>query len=127
MSKQIMNLNINKDTTVLDIQKQFNKHYPYLKIEFFKNFAKNKPILKAEILNAAETLKHLDSYYEGREIDIDRKRSVRDVTKDFENMFGLSAHVFRKSGNVWVETSLTEDWALGDQNDEGEQISGHFK
>jgi len=122
-----MNLNINKDTTVLDIQKQFNKHYPYLKIEFFKNFAKNKPILKAEILNAAETLKHLDSYYEGREIDIDRKRSVRDVTKDFENMFGLSAHVFRKSGNVWVETSLTEDWALGDQNDEGEQISGHFK
>jgi len=127
MSKKIMKLTINKDTTVLNIQKQFNDYYPYLKIEFFKNFPKNKPILRAEILNTAETLKHLDSYYQGREIDVDSKRSVREVTKDFENMFGLSAHVFRKSGNVWVETSLTEDWELGDQNDEGEQISGHFK
>ena len=41
-------------------------------------------------------------------------------------MFGLSAHVFRKSGNVWVEPPLTEHWALGDQNEEGEQIRGHF-
>lgn len=122
-----MKLKINKDTTVLNIQKQFNDYYPSLKIEFFKNLAKNKPFRKAEILNAAETLKHMDIYYEGREIDVDSERSVRDVTKDFENVFGLSAHVLRKSGNVWVEASLTEDWALGDQNDEGKQISGHFK
>jgi hypothetical protein len=121
-----MKLKINKETTVQNIQSQFNDYYPYLKIEFFKNFPKNKPILKAEILNTAETLKDLDSYYEGREIDVDRNRSVKEMTKDFENMFGLSAHVFRKSGNVWVETSLTEDWALGDQNDEGQQISDHF-
>lgn len=121
-----MKLTINKDTTVQAIQKQFNIFYPYLKIEFFKNFPKNKPIFKAELLNAAETLKHLDNFYEGRSIDVNKKRSVREVIKDFETMFGLSAHVFRKSGNVWVETSLTEDWALGDQNEEGEQISGHF-
>jgi hypothetical protein len=126
MRNKIMKLKINKETTVQNIQSQFNDYYPYLKIEFFKNFPKNKPILKAEILNTAETLKDLDSYYEGREIDVDRNRSVKEMTKDFENMFGLSAHVFRKSGNVWVETSLTEDWALGDQNDEGQQISDHF-
>lgn len=122
-----MQLNINKETTIQNIQNQFSIYYPYLKIELFKNFPKNKPILKTEILNAVESLKHLDSFYEGGIIDVNRKRSVKDITKDFESMFGLSAHVFRKSGNVWVETSLTEDWTLEDQNAEAEQISGHFQ
>ena len=53
MSKLLMKRTINKDTTVQAIQKQFNTYYPYLKIEFFINFPKNRPILKAETLHAA--------------------------------------------------------------------------
>jgi len=122
-----MEININRDTTVQAIQKQFNAYYPYLKIEFFKDVPKNKPILKAEIFVMMESLKRIDNFYEGKIIDVGEKRTVHEVSQDFENMFGLSAHVFRKSGNVWVETSLTEDWTLEDQNKEGEQISGHFE
>ena len=122
-----MKIKINKDTTVQAIQKQFNVYYPYLKIEFYKDVPKNKPILKAEILVMMESLKRIDSFYEGKIIDVDKKRTVHEVSQDFEQMFGLTAHVFRKSGNVWVETSLTEDWTLEDQNKEGEQISGHFE
>jgi len=44
------------------------------------------------------------------------------VEKDFESL-GLFAEVFRKSGNVWIETSLTNDWTLQQQNLEGEEIS----
>jgi hypothetical protein len=46
--------------------------------------------------------------------------------KDFEKILGLSAHIFRKSGNVWVETTLNNDWPLEEQNEEGKQISSHF-
>lgn len=36
---------------------------------------------------------------------------------------GLPAQVFRRSGNVWIETSLTNDWTLAQQNYEGELLS----
>jgi hypothetical protein len=122
-----MKIRINKETTIEAIQKEFNAYYPYLKIEFFRNFPKNKPIMKAEILTMVESLKHIDNFYEGKIVDVSKERTVHDVNTDFEMMFGLGAHIFRKSGNVWVETSLTEDWTLEDQNKEGEQISGHFE
>jgi len=43
----------------------------------------------------------------------------------FENI-GLIAEVFRRSGNVWIETILTNNWTLGQQNPEGGEISLHF-
>ncbi len=122
-----MKLHINKETTIQEIQKEFNACYPFLKVEFFRYLPKRKPILSAELLCASETLKHIESFYEGRIVDIDKNRTIHDILKDFETMFGMSAHIFRKSGNVWVETSLTDDWTLEEQNKEGEQISGHFK
>ena len=122
-----MKIRINKETTIEAIQKEFNAYYPYLKIEFFRNFPKNKPIMKAEILTMVESLKHIDNFYEGKIVDVSKNLTVHEVNTDFEMLFGLGAHIFRKSGNVWVETSLTEDWTLEDQNKEGEQISGHFE
>jgi hypothetical protein len=31
--------------------------------------------------------------------------------------------VFRKSGNLWLETTMTDDWTLQQQNDHGYEIS----
>jgi hypothetical protein len=59
-------------------------------------------------------------------IDVSGKRTVSDVEKDFEELLGISARLYRKSGNVWVETTLTNDWPLGEQNEEGRLISSHF-
>ena len=89
-----MEININRDTTVQAIQKQFNAYYPYLKIEFFKDVPKNKPILKAEIFVMMESLKRIDNFYEGKIIDVGEKRTVHEVSQDFENMFGLSDFLF---------------------------------
>ncbi|MNF16790.1 hypothetical protein D3C80_2199700 [compost metagenome] len=47
------------------------------------------------------------------------------VEKDFWEKLGLSAQIFRKSGNLWIETSLTDDWTLARQNDEGFQLSNN--
>jgi hypothetical protein len=37
--------------------------------------------------------------------------------------FGLCVQVFRKSGNHWIETSLTNSWTLEQQNREGFELS----
>lgn len=122
-----MNLYVDKESSITSIQRKFNDEYPFLKIEFFKNYSKGQPLPKALMLGAFESAKKLDSNYDGKVINIDSKRKVSDVEKDFEDLFGLSSLVFRRSGNVWVETSLTDDWTLEEQNKEGEQISLHFK
>jgi hypothetical protein len=123
---QLMKVDITKETSVQHAQKQFNGLYPYLKIEFFRNFHKNNSVLKAGIITAGESFNHIAIFYKAGSIDLDKNRTVRDITRDFEHTFGLPALVFRKSGNVWVATSLTEDWTLEDQNKQGEQISSHF-
>ena len=37
--------------------------------------------------------------------------------------YGLSVQIFRHSGNMWIETSLTGSWTLEQQNHEGEQLT----
>ena len=49
--------------------------------------------------------------------------SVADLEKAFMNKFGLLTQVFRRSGNIWLETSITDGWSLKQQNDLGREIT----
>ncbi|HTQ65855.1 MAG TPA: hypothetical protein VMI12_13735 [Puia sp.] len=122
-----MMLRIDKGSSLKNIQKQFSTYYPFLKIEFFKKIPVDQPLYKSESFSTEELSKYLDGFYEGFvNIDVSRKRTVSEVERDFEKLLGISAHIFRKSGNVWVETTLTNDWPLEEQNEEGKLISSHF-
>ena len=52
--------------------------------------------------------------------------TVHDLETGFRERFGLSVHVFRKSGNLWIETTMTENWTLKQQNEHGMEISKPF-
>lgn len=122
-----MMLQIDKRSSLKSIQNQFSAHYPFLKIEFFKRIPVDQLLYKIDLNPINESRKYIDGFYDGfASIDISRKRTVHQVEKDFEKILDLSAHIFRKSGNVWVETTLTNDWPLEEQNEEGKQISSHF-
>ena len=58
-------------------------------------------------------------------IDINDDVTVEELENKFASI-GLIAEVLRRSGNVWIETSLTNNWTLQQQNMEGEEISRHF-
>jgi hypothetical protein len=98
-------ININTESSVKNIQVQFNSLYPFLKIEFLKSMA---------------------SFINSGIININSKRTVAEIENEFKEKIGVPIQVFRKSGNVWIETTLTDDWTLEQQNKEGEQISSHF-
>jgi len=121
-----MKLYLNKESSIKSVQTEFREHYPFLKVEFFKNYSKEQPLPKTIAITAFELSKKLDGAYNGKIININGSRTVAEVEKDFENLFGLSALLFRKYGNVWVETTLTDDWTLEEQNKEAELLSGHF-
>jgi hypothetical protein len=37
--------------------------------------------------------------------------------------FGLHVQVFRKSGSLYIETTNSDDWSIGQQNAEGKTAS----
>lgn len=122
----LMQLHITEDTLIKNIQNEFNIFYPFLKIDFLKDNTANKKYLqKTEKINPDEQIKIIGKINRACEINVSRQTTVAGVKKDFKEILGLTVEVYRKSGNVWIETSLTDDWTLEQQNKEGEQISLH--
>jgi hypothetical protein len=48
---------------------------------------------------------------------------VSELEQLLGNRYGLGVQVFRKAGNSWVETILTDSWTLEEQNNEGQVLS----
>jgi len=51
------------------------------------------------------------------------QQKVSEVEQLFQDVYGLSVQVFRKSGTIWLETTATDDWTLNKQNDEAKELS----
>jgi hypothetical protein len=105
-----MKLDIDDKCSFQHVQYEFSERYPFLKIDFLR-----PPVGEANPLLRRKRIKG--------SIHIEGTRTVGEILKDFENIFGLSMMIRRRSGNVWIETSLTADWTLAQQNREGEQFS----
>ncbi|MEO8960476.1 MAG: hypothetical protein ABI325_01255, partial [Ginsengibacter sp.] len=56
-------------------------------------------------------------------IDIDKSRTVAELEKEMYEKLGVAMQVSRKSGNIWLETSFTDDRTLELQNEQGEVMS----
>lgn len=59
------------------------------------------------------------------EIFLSDELTVAGLEKLFVETYGLNAQVFRKSGNVWLETTMTDNWTLKQQNDHGRELSNY--
>ena len=117
-------LSISGSNTVQEVQHALKALYPYLKIEFFFPFqAKATSYRKEEQLSGNTVLERYMRYRTSAVIDISAHRTVAELEDDFAHLVGLRVQVFRKSGNLWIITSLTDDWTLEKQNSEGEMFS----
>jgi len=50
---------------------------------------------------------------------IDSKLPVGEFEQKFLAKYGLNVQVFRKSGNLWMQTTATDSWTLAEQNRKG--------
>ena len=119
-----MRLSIYGERLITDVQNQFARVYPFLKIEFFKNvdFSKNIYPRQKQIAHSLQLKDASTKKVEG-ELLIEDVMTVTDLENTFRNQFGLAAQLFRRSGNIWLETSITNGWTLKQQNDHGREIT----
>lgn len=98
------------------IQQKFNELFPYLKIEFFTGNQK-------KAINTDLNLGELHSHTMEGTILISESSRVKDLEISFYEVFKVFVKVLRKSGESWLETRLTSDWSLYQQNNQGKEIS----
>jgi len=120
-----MRLTVKADRLISEVQKDFSLAYPFLKIEFFKNGSARKERYAFEKL-IPHHLQLKDAWFLNKqegELEFDNETTVLGLEKALMDQFGLSAQVFRRSGNLWLETTITDNWTLKRQNDHGREIS----
>ena len=119
-----MKLVINDTLSVRDLQLAFNSMFPYLKLEFFRNGTVLEKMYALEkLLPKTSTIGELWTRKQAAEIDIEETTKVKDLEKTFMDMFGLTIQIFRRSGNLWLETTMTDNWTLKQQNEHGKEIT----
>ena len=120
-----MHLEINGERTISELQKDFSGAFPYLKIEFYRNGLKRKERYAASKMIAPSSLLRDAWVYkkEKGELKLSAEMSVTEFENAFMDEFGLSVQVFRRSGKLWLETTVTDSWTLKQQNDHGREIT----
>jgi hypothetical protein len=119
-----MKINIHDLRRIADIQEEFNTAFPYLKIEFFsKKHSINEGLAKRYVIDVSETLGKFRTLHNSGDIVISPEMKVMDIEQLFNDIYGLSIQIFRKSGKVWLETTVTDGWTLEKQNAQGEELS----
>jgi len=119
-----MKIEVNTNMAIKDLKKQFHDFFEFLKIEFFsKKHGYEESSNKKNIYEANTPLKAISSQIKDLTIEFDDHTTVQAFEKKFYDVLGLNVQVFRKSGQVYIETSLTDAWTLGHQNSEGKLLS----
>jgi hypothetical protein len=124
LTTDVMIIEIKDQQQIAAIQREFNEAFPYLKLEFFskphkQGFASAKILLK----NNSLTLGECRNIHNSGTIIIEPFMTVVDLEQRFGDVYGLGVQVFRKSGKVWLETTVTDGWTLEEQNRQGEDLS----
>lgn len=117
-----MVIHLSDDKTIAQIQKEFNTLFPFLKIGFFtKGHKAFEGTAKKSIIASETKLKLVKK--EKTKVQISSGMTVNELEQLFKTKFGLNIQIFRKSGNSWLETTVTDNWTLEKQNEEGEELN----
>lgn len=122
---QAMHITINDNRQIATIRDEFTHSFPYLRLEFFTQphlAGKGSP--RSQLYPVSSTLGQCRTRHNGGSVMITGEMTVADLEQRFLDVYGLSVQVFRKSGKVWLETTVTDGWTLNKQNQQGAALSG---
>ncbi|MFM9911436.1 MAG: hypothetical protein ACKVOW_19050 [Chitinophagaceae bacterium] len=123
-----MKLQIVRTRPIGELQQEFANQFPFLKIEFLRysqpGSGKYRPAT-----NLPSTLRV--GYCQGKivegEMTLTEDTRVSELENNFRKDFFLNVQVFRKSGGVWLQTTMTDKWTLKQQNEHGKEIASENK
>lgn len=121
-----MKIIFTQDSVLNDLNQQFQKYYKFLKLQFYSNNVSadhNKEIPGDAIKDLSITVHDLIHGRIEATIDMSENCQVKAFEKSWFDTAGIWCQVFRKSGNVWLQTTVTDDMSLKEVNSFGEEMS----
>ncbi len=114
---------IRNDAPISELQKAFSGEFRWLKLAFFTKphgvyKGSNAKFLITDTFKTFGEIRERQN--EGR-IFLEPSMPVWQVERLFEEDFGLHVQVHRKSGGLWLETSVTDDLTLEAQDAKGRE------
>lgn len=117
-----MQINIQRSLSIREFQEAFQRHFPFLKIEFYaRDHQGGEASPKNNQYDHRKTFGEIHPDLTEGVLSINPGMTVLELEKLFSSQFGLSAQLFRKSGSVWLQTIRTDSWTLKAQNEEAEK------
>jgi hypothetical protein len=119
-----MKIIINDHRKIFTIQESFTEMFPFLKLEFLAKPSKvGGASPKKKMISPSKTIGQCRVVHSKGTLTILPHMTVSDLEQSFNDTFGLTARVFRKSGKAWLETSATDMWTLEKENNIGEEMN----
>lgn len=115
---------IREEKKLEEIQAEFREKFPYLKIEFYKS---NGSMQERVPLDPGLTIGEIRTIHKEGEVGLHGNMKVRTLESLFYETYGLKVQVFRLSGNIWLQTTSTDEWTLHQQNRKGGASLSHYK
>lgn len=115
-----MDIILTADQTLEQIAQEFHQHFPGLRLEFFAHPHANG-VLSADEDRLPLHLRASEAGYcpPTARLHISGNEKVAMLEKYFQETFGLGVQVLRRSGNLWLQTGVTDEWTLRKQDQEG--------
>ena len=112
-----MKLHLSPDRTMGAVQTDFSEAFPGLKIVFSSKPHKlNKGSAAKFLIQEKDMLlRDLSPNLKAGDLLIEESTVVSSLETAFEVEYGLHMQVFRKSGRTWLETSVTDNLTLKEQ------------
>ena len=123
-----MEIIVDKRKKLIEIKKEFQKRFPYLKVEFYREqhgVGEGSP--KGMTLNEDLTIAEVQTKEATGSFTLTGLTTVANLEDAFAQCFGLSVQVFRKSGKLWIQTTATDQWTLAEQNKNAMQQHDELK
>ncbi|UKN02962.1 hypothetical protein K6119_05465 [Paracrocinitomix mangrovi] len=115
-------LKISDDIQLKELKKAFNDKFPHLKIEFFAEaHEEGEASTYKSMYDENLYLKDIRKSHNEGELSIDGHTKTATFEQNFKDHFGVNVQVWRKSGNMWLQTTTTDDWTLSEQEKKGEE------
>jgi len=119
-----MRLHIVPSRAISEIQREFNNIFPFLKLEFFHHRLFSRPDYSAiQLISPTQKIASAQVNITDGDFEINQEMKVEELERILKDDFSLLAQVFRKSGNLWLETTMTDSWSLQQQNYHGQELS----
>lgn len=112
------------DIMITELQRRFQEEFAYLDLKFFRTFSQGEGLSTVKrFCDPSKTLGEEILLKANDPIHISDSMTVNELVEEFYRTYGVHVQVFRKSANLWMEITLTNNWTLRQQNNHGKEIS----